>query len=177
MAQPRQRWGWHQLTPKVAQQLVRDAHLPEGALVLDIGAGLGAITRPLIDAGCRVIAIELHPRRVEQLEVRFAGRATVVRVDAADLRLPRRPFHVVANPPYGITTAVLRRLLHPGSRLATAHLVLPDWAVQRWTAPKAPASQRWSQTFDVRPGRLIPRHAFRPPPKGSSQVLIIQRRR
>lgn len=177
MAQPPQRWGWHQLTPKVAQQLVREARLPERALVLDIGAGLGAITVPLIDAGCKVIAVELHPRRAERLEARFAGRATIVRADATDLRLPRRPFHVVANPPYGITTAVLRRLLHPGSRLATAHLVLPDWAVQRWTAPTAPRSQRWSHTFDVRPGRVIPRQAFRPPPQRHSQVLIIERRR
>lgn len=176
MAASPRRWGWHQLRPEVARRLVVEAHLPAGALVLDIGAGLGAITGPLLDAGLHVVAIELHPGRAHQIEVRFAGKVTVARADAADLRLPRRPFHVVANPPHAITTAVIRRLLHSGSRLRTAHLVLPDWAVQRWTAPNAPGAARWSRTFDVRPGRVIPRGAFHPRPPVNAQILIVRRR-
>lgn len=175
MATPRH-WGFNQLTARSAQRLVADARLPKGALVLDIGAGLGAITGPLLDAGARVIAVELHASRAAHLEDRFAGRIIVARADAADLRLPRRPFHVVANPPYAITTALMRRLLHPGSRLVTAHLVLPDWAVHRWTGPNAPGAQRWSQTFGMTSGRPISQHEFRPAPKVSSRVLIIKRR-
>lgn len=175
MATPRH-WGSNQLTTRTARRLVADARLPTGALVLDIGAGLGAITGPLLDAGARVIAVELHPGRAAHLETRFAGRIIVARADAADLRLPRRPFHVVANPPYGITTALLRRLLHHGSRLVTAHLVLPDWAVHRWTGPNAPGAQRWSQTFHVSGGWPISRHEFRPAPKVGSRVLVIRRR-
>lgn len=175
MARP-PRWGWHQLHPAAARRLVRDAGLPERALVLDIGAGGGAITQPLIDAGARVVAVELHQRRASELEARFGGAVTVVRADAADLRLPRRPFHVVANPPYAVTSAIMRRLLHPGSRLRSAHLVLPVWAVRRWTAPNAPGSNRWARTFDVRAGSYVRRRMFTPPPKSDSQVLVIRRR-
>lgn len=171
MAGPR--WGWHQLDPAVARAIVRDAELPAGALVLDIGAGLGALTAPLVDAGMRVVAIELHPGRAARLEARFAGRATVVRADASDLRLPRRPFHVVANPPYSISAAVMRRLLQPGSRLCSAHLVLPAWSVRRWSAA---GSGRWARAFDVLPGRYIAKDKFLPPPRTDSRVLVVRRR-
>ena len=145
--------------------------------MLDIGAGTGAITGPLIEAGHRVVAIELHPGRASRLEQRFGSAVTVVRADAADLRLPRRPFHVVANPPYAITAAVLTRLLHRGSRLQTAHVVLPTWTVKRWTSRGAPGAGRWAETFGMRAGPVVPRERFRPAPGTDSQVLVIERRR
>lgn len=177
MARSTPRWGWHQLDGRAARRLVGEASLPDGALVLDVGAGTGAITGPLVAAGHRVVAVELHHGRARRLEQRFGTQVTVVRADAADLRLPRRPFHVVANPPHAITTAVLRRLLHRGSRLQTAHLVLPAWAVERWTSPGAPGAARWAETFGLRAGRVVPRQRFRPPPKSDSQLLVIKRHR
>jgi 23S rRNA (adenine-N6)-dimethyltransferase len=60
----------------------------------------------LVAAGARVVAVELHPVRCASLRRRFAqDRVVVVRADARDLRLPRRPFRVVANPPFVVTTA------------------------------------------------------------------------
>jgi 23S rRNA (adenine-N6)-dimethyltransferase len=177
VAGPRRGWGWHQLDDRWAQQLVADARVGRGDTVLDIGAGAGAITAPLIAAGARVIAVEAHPGRAAQLRDRFAhAPVVVVRADAADLRLPRRPFHVVANPPFGITSELLRRLLHPGSRLLTAHLVLQEPAARRWAGPDAPAARRWRREIDASLGPRIPRHAFRPPPPVSSRVLILRRR-
>ena len=86
-----------------------------GELVLDIGAGTGALTAPLVRAGARVLAVELHPGRAARLAARFADApVTVLRIDARDLRLPHRPFRVVASPPYGIRSALLRLLLHAG---------------------------------------------------------------
>ena len=110
--------------------------------MLDIGAGHGVITEALLTAGARVIAVELHPDRVHVLRARFGDTAVVVRADAADLRLPRRPYHVVANPPFGATAALLRRLLQPGSRLASAHLVLQEQAAVRWCGPSVAVDVR-----------------------------------
>jgi 23S rRNA (adenine-N6)-dimethyltransferase len=170
-------WGWHCLDRRWARVIVSDAGVQRGDLVLDIGAGSGALTAPLVSSGARVVAVELHPARARQLRDRYEHRpVTVVQADAIDLRLPRRPFHVVANPPFGITTALLRRLLSPGSRLVSAHVVVPRHVARRWVGPDAPGRARWSHTFAISTGRPIPSHAFHPPPPRDSIVLVIHRR-
>ena len=170
------RWGWHQLDADWARRLVAASGVGRGDLVLDIGAGLGALTLPLIASGAQVIAVEAHPTRAARLRARFGPRVVVVVADASDLRLPRRPFHVVANPPFAITSTLLRRLVHPGSRLRSAHLVLHEPAARRWASPRAPAAARWQRSFTVTLGPPVPRTAFQPPPSVSTRVLMLRRR-
>jgi 23S rRNA (adenine-N6)-dimethyltransferase len=154
------------------------AGVKPGELVLDVGAGLGALTGPLVRAGAQVVAVELHPGRAEKLRRRFTDApVTVVRADAADLRLPARPFRVISSPPYGISTALLKRLLVPGSRLVSADLVLQRQVVNRWTQLQAPGANRWSRYYDLSIGIRLPRKAFTPPPHVDSAVLHIQRRK
>lgn len=173
-AQPRH-WGWHQLTERSARQLVERAGIRPGDLVVDVGAGHGALTAPLVNAGARVIAVELHAARAAHLRDAFRGRAvTVVRADAADLRLPRRPFRVVANPPFALTTALIKRLLANGSRLVTADLVVPRHVALRWSGDGAPAHSRWGRHFVARVSGSLPRSAFEPPPPCSTAILRIE---
>jgi 23S rRNA (adenine-N6)-dimethyltransferase len=156
---------------------VADAAVRSGDLVLDVGAGTGALTGPLLDRGARVVAIELHPTRAAKLRRQFDGDDIVVVVaDAVDLRLPRRPFRVVANPPFAATTALLRRLVAPGSRLVRADIVVPWHTAQRWTSPKAPGRNRWGQDFTTSVGRPLPRSAFSPPSPNGVAILVIRRR-
>jgi len=171
------RWGWHRLDPSWARRVVADAGVAPGDLVVDIGAGTGAVTAPLVAAGARVIAVELHPRRLAVLRDRFAhDDVTVVRADAADLRLPRRPFRVVASPPFAVTTQVLKRLLAPGSRLVRADLVVQRAAAHRWAAGHAPGAGRWLRDHQLAVGRPIPRSAFAPRPPVDCATLRITRR-
>jgi 23S rRNA (adenine-N6)-dimethyltransferase len=177
--QPARRWGWHQLTDRWAERVVAEAGIRPGELVLDVGAGTGALTGPLLDAGARVIAIELHPDRLAALRRRFAGALgalKVVKADAGSLRLPRRPFRVVANPPFAITSPLIRRLLAPGSRLVAADLVLPRPAVRRWSSGRAPGAGRWLLSHQVGTGPRLPRSAFTPPAPVDCQTLLIRRR-
>ncbi|MEM8618658.1 MAG: rRNA adenine N-6-methyltransferase family protein [Actinomycetota bacterium] len=173
----RRSWGWHQLEPAWADHLVELADLDAGSTVLDVGAGHGVITEALLRRGLRVIAIELHPERVRALRARFGDQATIVRADAADLRLPRRPFHVVANPPFAHTSALLRRLLSSGSRLQSSHLIVPKAVAQRWSGRKAPGAARWQRQWQTATGPAIPRRAFRPRPRVDTMVLSFTPRR
>ena len=148
-----------------------------GELVLDVGAGLGALTAPLVRAGAQVVAVELHPQRADRLRRRFADESvTVVRADAADLRLPARPFRVVSSPPYNISTALLKRLLAPGSRLVSADLVLQRQVANRWVRGDAPGANRWFRHYDPSIGLRLPRKAFTPPPHVDSAVLVLRKR-
>ena len=144
--------------------------------MLDIGAGHGVVTAQLLAAGARVIAVELHAGRAQRLVEQFGDRITLVRQDAADLRLPVRPFTVVASVPYAITSPLLRRLTQPGSRLTSAHLIVQAQAAARWSSPSAPAAPRWQRTFHASVGPLVPRRAFTPPPRTNSRILVLQRR-
>jgi len=157
---------------------VREAGVTPDRLVLDLGAGDGALTAPLLRAGARVVAVELHPGRAATLRRRFstdldAGRLRVVRADLRDLRPPRRPFHVVASPPYAVGTEAVRLLLGT-DLLTTAHLVLQRAAARRLV--ERPPRARHARRYRLEVGPGVPRTAFRPPPRVDSAVLVVRRR-
>jgi 23S rRNA (adenine-N6)-dimethyltransferase len=96
----------------------------------------------------------------------------VIHADASTLRLPSRPFRVVASPPYGITASLLALLLAPGTRLTAADLVLQRAVVRKY----ASASPRRNRTYRLTAGLTVPRRAFRPSPQVDSAVLVVRRR-
>lgn len=171
----RRGWGWHPLVDSWAARIVADAGVRPGELVVDAGAGTGALTRHLVAAGARVIAVELHPGRAETLRSRFPG-VTVVQADIAAFRWPHRPFRVVSSPPFHAGGELLRALLAPGSRCRAADLVLQRAVVRRYVEGRAPGAGRWLRGWDLTYGRSLPRAAFRPPPQVDSSVLVIRRR-
>jgi 23S rRNA (adenine-N6)-dimethyltransferase len=172
----RRAWGWHRLVDEWAARVVAAAGVRPGELVLDIGAGTGALTGPLVRAGARVVAVELHPGRAEFLRQRFP-QITVVEADAVSLRLPGGPFRVVASPPYGITVEVLDLLLAARTRLVAADLVLQRAVVRKYAAGPGPGPRaRRARAHRMSAGLVLPRHAFRPPPRVDSAVLVVRRR-
>jgi 23S rRNA (adenine-N6)-dimethyltransferase len=80
---------------------------------------------------------------------------------------------VVANPPFAQTTAILSRLLAPGSRLVRADVVVQRAAARRWASGRAPGAGRWARDYDVGLGRRVPRGAFDPRPKVDCTVLQV----
>jgi 23S rRNA (adenine-N6)-dimethyltransferase len=162
-------------------QLVRGSGAGDGDLVLDLGAGYGAITAALARTGARVVAVERDPGLAGRLERRFSEHPGV-RVVEADLRvipLPRREFLVVANPPFSATTALLRRLL--GDRavpLTGADLIL-QWGAARWLTSSQPRDAEtawWTARYEVRLVRRVAAASFAPAPSVDAAHISIRRR-
>jgi 16S rRNA (adenine1518-N6/adenine1519-N6)-dimethyltransferase len=137
---PRRRFGQNFLhDPRVARRIVGAAAVSAGEGVLEIGPGLGALTRPLLDAGARVTAIEIDPRLADFLEADLAGRPgfVLVRGDVreADLdRLAPQARTLVANLPYSITGPVLALLVDRADRFDRALVMLQKEVASRLTA-------------------------------------------
>ncbi len=174
--------GAHFLTDRrLIDQLVRSSGAGTGTLVFDLGAGYGALTGPLARSGARVIAIELDPALAERLRRRFRAEPLidVVEADLRQFRLPRRPFHVVASPPFALTTLLCRRLLGDRLvRLTGAELIL-EWGAAKWLAspqPRDRESARWAARYEMRVVRRVPAASFSPPPSSDAAYLRIRPR-
>jgi len=173
--------GAHYLAdPTLAAQLVADARVRHGDLVLDLGAGAGALTAPLVRAGARVVAVERDPALAKRLRRRFSDAdVTVLEQNALEVPLPRRGSRVGASTPFSITTPLLGRLLDPaGSSLQRAALVL-EWGAARRVCDTQPAHPRilwWSARYDLRVARRIPAKRFSPPPRVDAAELVATRR-
>lgn len=153
---------------------MRAAPVEPGDLVIDLGAGTGALTRPLCRYGARVVAVELDAGRAAHLRRELAAESVrVVQVDLRLLRLPRRPFRVVASPPYALTAETLH-LLMSTERLLSADVVLQRGAAERVVA--SGVSARHARRYRLSLGLSVPRRAFTPPPRVDSVVLQVRRR-
>jgi 23S rRNA (adenine-N6)-dimethyltransferase len=178
-ARPR---GRHALRSRsFVDELVRDAGVEPGTLALDLGAGGGALTRALVDAGARVRAIELDPVALRELGARFGAdsRVEVVDGDATTVPLPSEPFAVVANLPFAAGTAILRRLLGDPRVPLTQLDAIVEWglAAKRTAVwPSTLLGCTWGAWYELRLVRRVPQACFAPPPGVDAAVLRAMRR-
>lgn len=173
------------------QLLDRIAALPgdlEGATVFEVGPGPGGLTRALLRAGARVIAVERDdrclPLLAELAEV-FPGQLQVIADDAmavdVDALTGGAPYHVVANLPYNVGTALFTRWLEPASwppRWQSLTLMFQAEVAERIIAkPDTSAYGRLSVLAQWRTTAKIPmrvhRSAFTPPPKVMSAIVHV----
>jgi 23S rRNA (adenine-N6)-dimethyltransferase len=181
----RRHFGQHFLgNARLAAQLVADAGVTGNDRVVELGAGRGVLTAALADRAAQVLAVELDPKLVSALARRFASNRNVA-VLCADVRetpLPANPYRVLANLPFHVTGAILRRLLDvPASGLRRADLVV-QWQVARERVrvgngpPTDLLGARWAPWWEFRRGRRLPARSFRPPPSVDAAVLVVSRR-
>jgi len=170
------------------QLLDRIAGIPGdlgGQQVLEVGPGPGGLTRALLRAGAQVTAIEMDRRclpALGELGEAFGGKLRVFEGDALKLDPGiAGPFHVVANLPYNVGTALLVRWLGGEAwppQWASLTLMFQLEVAQRIvSAPGTDAYGRlavlaqWRS--EARLAMKVHRSAFTPPPKVMSAVVHI----
>lgn len=178
----RRRLGQNFVLHRAAERFVFQAGVSAGELVVDIGAGSGALSRQLLRRDARVIAVEVDPvwaAGLDELSRREGrGRLRVVNADFLAWPLPDRPFRVVACLPFGATTAILHRLFdQPEHPLVRADLIVA-WEVARKRAAVPPdtlVSTTWAPWWQFRLGGRVPARDFRPMPGVDGGVLVATR--
>lgn len=183
---PRKRFGQHFVTDtNILLKIVRAAEVQDADTVLEIGPGLGDLTRALGAAAAHVVAVEVDRDLAARLRSEFA--ATNVHILQGDIlqQAPGAwlaqancapPYLVIANLPYYITSAILRYLLE--APVPPARIVV---MVQREVAEQMTARPPHSNLLGVsvryygspRIVAHVPAGAFRPPPQVSSAVVRI----
>ncbi len=170
------------IDPAHLGKIVALAELTPADTVVEIGPGPGMLTRHLMQAAGRVVAVELDGNMVHLLrsELGHSANFTVVEADIlqTDLSaLVQPPYKVVANLPYYITSAVLRKLLEtPAARPARIVVTVQKEVAQRIVAgPGEMSLLAVSVQFYGRPtlAHTIPAGAFFPAPQVDSAVVRI----
>lgn len=168
----------------VIAQAVTRADLGPDDLVVEIGPGRGALTLPLARTGAQVIAVERDAAMAEALRTRLSGsevadQVRVVNADARRFRLPREPYRVVANLPFGVTTEVMGALLDDPDGGPTRADLLVQAEVARKRCAQPPTSLRsaaWAPWWILELGPEVPRQAFRPVPAVDAAWITVRRR-
>ena len=150
-------------------------------LVLEVGAGQGALTRRLVDRGAKVVAVELDPQLAATLHNRLGNPSnlTVVEGDArkiepASLVPPGSSYKVVGNLPYYAANPILRRFLEACPRPLLMVVTLQQEVARNIAATPgnmgflSVAIQYHASTRLI---CTVPPRAFRPPPKVTSAVI------
>lgn len=177
------------LDGNVLAKIVRGAGVAPGSDVYEVGPGPGGLTRALLQAGARVVAVERDERclaALAELHAGFEGQLTVIAGDALaqdepTLFAPGSRPAVVANLPYNIGTALLVRWLTTESWppwWGSLTLMFQKEVAQRIVA--APGSTAYGRLAVLAQVRCRPRilfdlspQAFTPPPKVTSSVVHI----
>ena len=165
--------------------IVNAAELSAGDAVVEIGPGLGVLTRRLLAAECRVLAVELDERLSAYLRAELGGIASFELITSDALALdaercfPGERFKLVANIPYHITSPLLHHFLGGTHAPELAILLVQLEVAERIAAP--PGQMSYLSVFvqhlaEAEVVAVVPASAFEPAPKVDSAVLRLRRR-
>ena len=184
----KKRFGQHFLEdPAVITAITRRFGAPQGARVIEIGPGAGAITGALLDTGVDLAAVEIDRDMQARLVQSFGTRdnfsllaGDILDTDIAALANGQRA-HVIGNLPYNITSPIVFHLLDSLAHVASMYFMVQKEVAERFAAspggrdygrPSVMVQQRCDVEMDI----LIPPSAFRPPPRVMSAMLRLRPR-
>jgi 16S rRNA (adenine1518-N6/adenine1519-N6)-dimethyltransferase len=176
---PNKSLGQHFLVDRPSLEAIMDAaEVNPDDTVLEIGPGLGVMTRPLTRLAGRVIAVETDPILAGLLRRDAPGNLEVVEQDILEFDLRRLPagYKVIANIPYYLTSKIFRLLVESPNPPSVMSMLIQKEVAERITATPGKMSMlALSVQFYGRPElvRLVERHKFWPPPEVDSAVLRV----
>jgi 16S rRNA (adenine1518-N6/adenine1519-N6)-dimethyltransferase len=185
---PKRSLGQHfLLDPNLARAIVSDAGVAPGDRVVEIGAGLGSLTRALAETGADVLAIELDRALIPALEESVAGLSgvRVLRGDAMAFDWPEAlgsgEWVLAGNLPYNIATPLVLETLERVRAVGRLVVMVQREVGERLAAGPGDAgygvpSLRVAYRAEATVVRRVPPEVFWPRPKVASVVVRLDRR-
>lgn len=186
---PRKQLGQNFLIDgNIVRKSLELANVAPGDHVVEIGPGLGTLTRALLEAGATVHAVEFDPKLGEHIEsiAQNEPQLHLIKGDALDHPLGNLPaktldYKIVANLPYAISTPWMAAVLE--SQLPSVMtLMLQKEAAQRYAA--SPGTKQFGAisiflhaAFDILPGHDVSGSCFYPKPDVGSSLLHLKRKK
>lgn len=164
------------------QKIADAADIKKGETVLEIGPGDGALTKTLLERGARVIAIEKDHRLIPILKEKFVGEnfkvaeADALTFDISKVLKKPQKYKVVANIPYYITGALLKKFLSADHQPSTLVFLVQKEVAQRIARSKKESILSLSVKAYGAPRYVatVPRGAFAPAPNVDSGILLVE---
>jgi 23S rRNA (adenine-N6)-dimethyltransferase len=159
---------------------IKNANINKQDTVLDIGAGKGFLTVHLLRSANKVVAIENDTTLVEHLRKLFLKdrNVQIVCCDFRKFVVPKFPFKVVSNIPYGITSEVFRILMFEGlEKFLGGSIVLQFEAAKKLFLANIhnPYTVFYHTFYELKLLYSISPDSFMPPPTVKSALLSIKR--
>lgn len=183
----KKRFGQNFLTDKnLLSSIVRDAEISKTDTVIEIGAGAGALTRPLSDAAKMVYSFEidkdLEPVLLEEFKeesnVKLIFRDFLELGEDEILKLTNGEYKVVANLPYYITTPIISKLLELSVPPKSITVMVQKEVAYRLAANEKSSSYGYFSAYlsyfgKVKILREVSRKMFTPSPNVDSAIVKI----
>lgn len=178
-ARAQKRLGQHFLTDKTFLfKTIEAAELNSKDIALEIGPGIGSLTQELAKAAGRVVAVEKDRKMIEVLGETLAETQNVEIVQADALKFQMsKPYKLVANLPYYITSPVIRKFLEAENPPELMVLMIQKEVAQRICArPPEMSLLTVAVQFYAKPQIVchVPKSAFWPQPKVDSAIIKLQ---
>lgn len=181
---PKKSLGQHWLYDELSLETMADvADVEAGDTVLEVGPGLGTLTKELLARNAKVIAVEFDHDLAEALPGRMQNaNLQVIEHDILSLDFTQLPkgYKVAANIPYYLTSNLLRVMCESPNPFDTAALLIQKEVAERVAAKPGDMSLlSVSVQFycEVSLSVVVPAELFTPPPKVDSQILGLKYRK
>lgn len=183
MPKAKKSMGQHWLKDgETLEAICQAGNLSKEDFVLEIGPGLGDLTRHLIKLAGKVLAVELDGELVAYLNDNLKeGNLDIIQADILKLDLTNLPvdYKVVANIPYYLTSNLIRVLSESPNSPSLMVLLVQKEVAERLAAQPGQMSLLAVSAqlyYSALLGPEVSAKLFQPPPKVDSQVIILKRR-
>lgn len=179
------------INDEVIEKIVESANISNEDLIIEIGPGLGTLTKRLLEKAKKVIAIELDKRMISILQERFSlyDNFKLINDDILKVNLNEiiqnekdiKEVKIVANLPYYITTPIIMKLLEDKLTLKSITVMVQKEVAKRLTSnpgSKQAGAITYAVNYYCEPEEivLVPNSSFIPEPEVESEVIKLNLR-